>query len=300
MNDIDAIKPFGYMAAGFEMELELNEVPRDWSAPPDHASWVKDMAQAIADTIWPRWQPGAAPGIGRWSGNAVATAMALTREDLALMSTLATWHDDPARQPGSKKNHWWFNKEDELLRANWCGRYDLCFESTDPGHEKLQETFDDGAAFRFTNATTWLLKKELQRPRPHQMAHWMGLKPAPAVQLARSAWSPSAISGHAFQGLFGCLNVFLLHGEKMTAADRQELQRLAVDIGDRRVFAGVHYPSDNAMSWRVAVDAARHMRLTDESRQFLVEAINSSTVYHAMRRSPGHSRCVEFVASALT
>ena len=112
----------------------------------------------------------------------------------------------------------------------------------------------------------------------------------------------SPISGHAFQGLFGCLNVHLEFGQKMDAREKGDLLNLAVDIGDRRVIAGIHYPSDNAMSWRVALETIDRLNRTPdqirEMRRFVIGAVNNSRIFQAMRASSAHADCVRFVEVA--
>ena len=147
-----------------------------------------------------------------------------------------------------------------------------------------------------------MLKMRLQRPRANQAAYWMGATSPPTVRFAASALSSSAISGHAFQGLFGCLNVHLEFGQKMDAREKGDLLNLAVDIGDRRVIAGIHYPSDNAMSWRVALETIDRLNRTPdqirEMRRFVIGAVNNSRIFQAMRASSAHADCVRFVEVA--
>jgi hypothetical protein len=73
------------------------------------------------------------------------------------------------------------------------------------------------------------------------------------------------------------------------------LQQFTVDIGDRRVFAGVHYPSDNLSSWYTALKLLPHV--IDPSalasvRKFLWEAISLKSIVFAeiMRHINSHDR----------
>ncbi len=92
----------------------------------------------------------------------------------------------------------------------------------------------------------------------------------------------------------------MVHGDAMSATQREELCKLAIDLGDRRVFAGVHYPSDNAGSWRIALDITKILGVDRAAHQFLVEAIRSSVVFDAMRASKPHAACVRLVEEAFT
>ncbi len=64
---------------------------------------------------------------------------------------------------------------------------------------------------------------------------------------------------------------------------RSALQQFAVDIGDRRVFAGVHYPSDNISSWYAALRIIPHIFDGQSAATFLWTAITTkSLVYGAL------------------
>jgi len=71
---------------------------------------------------------------------------------------------------------------------------------------------------------------------------------------------PSLISGHSIQGILLSRMVleFWLQNNEIEKFDKNDIQikslaQYAVNFGDRRVFAGVHYPSDNNASWFVAL-----------------------------------------------
>jgi membrane-associated phospholipid phosphatase len=116
-----------------------------------------------------------------------------------------------------------------------------------------------------------------------------------------SAWSPSAISGHAFQGLMGCLAAYLEFPE--VTAYRADLVKLAVDIGDRRVLAGIHYPSDNAMSWWVAFQCVKYVAKDDAQlktmREFLRDAVQGSLLWDPMKKSVAHKALMDEVTKAV-
>ena len=60
------------------------------------------------------------------------------------------------------------------------------------------------------------------------------------------------------------------------------LSHFGMDHGDRRVFAGVHYPSDNLASWAIASDLiSRIFNYADIISPFLKDAISKrSAVFH--------------------
>ena len=59
------------------------------------------------------------------------------------------------------------------------------------------------------------------------------------------------------------------------------LLQLAVDIGDRRVFAGIHYPSDAIASWIVVKTLADHVFRNSEVKGLLLEAIKTRSEVYA-------------------
>jgi len=81
------------------------------------------------------------------------------------------------------------------------------------------------------------------------------------------------------------------------ATSAKVLQQFTVDVGDRRVFAGVHYPSDNLASWFTALNLVPRVfdeEVAPDIKAFLWEAINSrSIVFDAIKKhivaNPGTS-----------
>ena len=106
---------------------------------------------------------------------------------------------------------------------------------------------------------------------------------------AKSADTPSLVSGHCLQGVIGgCTAFFKLEPHLNAVAQSKEfLQQLTVDPGDRRVFAGVHYPSDNIASWYCALRLCSNL-FGDEGKNvkdFLWGAINRSSVFLAVKQA---------------
>lgn len=87
-------------------------------------------------------------------------------------------------------------------------------------------------------------KHHFKRSRPSESAQ--DLRMPLQIQPSHSADSPSFPSGHAFQGmLFGVLlynNVPSFFKRYPNESDK--LAAFAVDVGFRRVYAGLHFPSD--------------------------------------------------------
>lgn len=107
---------------------------------------------------------------------------------------------------------------------------------------------------------------------------------------AKSACTPSLVSGHAIQGaMASCYGARLLKIELAacpgTAGD---LQQCMIDSGDRRVFADVHYPSDNLSSWFCALRLCGNLLSADaqEGKDLLWHSIRTrSLVYRAMAQA---------------
>jgi hypothetical protein len=132
------------------------------------------------------------------------------------------------------------------------------------------------------------LKQVFQRPRPWQMA-FIQSRPTYKYRWAATADTSSLVCGHCLQGLIGVCSVYADLGSLMTKRSIQVLEQFAVDIGDRRVFAGVHYPSDNLSSWYTAsalvpyVFKASHVAAV---KRFMKNAIQKrSAVFAAIKHS---------------
>jgi hypothetical protein len=84
----------------------------------------------------------------------------------------------------------------------------------------------------------------------------------------------------------GLMERLLIDGEAMNDSQWEALQQYAVDMGDRRVFAGVHYPSDNLSSWLMIMRIARHVFVRGEIKERLWRAISQqSQVYRAVQEA---------------
>ncbi len=296
----NSVKPYGFMASKLDAQRADGQ-PQSWNNGMKFLDWRVRTTKTIADSFWPRWDVKK----GCWTGRSIEKAIDLTRADLQLMKSLVDEQImiDPVRQGGGDPNERWFNLED-VLAANIESLLIVTLPAHSANSKELFDAFNQGKSSYFSASIPWYLKCELQRPRAYQMAFWIDPSSPPYTYLSKSAWSPSAISGHAFQGMMGCLNVFRVFGQKnkkLTPDEIVKLQMLAVDIGDRRVFAGVHYPSDNAMSWWVALDAIPYMA-GDKAEatalhDFVVASLRSSEVYSRMEKSKSneHRSCIQML-----
>jgi hypothetical protein len=101
------------------------------------------------------------------------------------------------------------------------------------------------------------------------------------------------ISGHSLQGLIGVgavMEQILQSGIPFNSDSWTALSQYAVDIGDRRVFAGIHYPSDNLSSWIVLMRLANFIYRSHEVKSKLWSAITErSLVYRLIDNQKGTS-----------
>jgi hypothetical protein len=284
--------PYGYMCEDFEWDAANPTPPPTWTGTP-FFTWIEGIADDLSNFAWPRWDQG------HWrQGPAASNADALTTADLDIMSRIWSGFDEDPRKTG-KPHSWWFAWEDDLDGSPWDERLGISFLRCGIGAKRFQEVFAGGVGDCVTVAL--MLKARLQRPRAYQMSLVLG---APRIPLkpSISAWSPSSISGHAFNGLMGCL---ALH-RHLTALGpyRSELVDLAIDIGDRRVLAGIHYPSDNAMSWWVALKCVEHLTPNKDEkvsmREFISDAVRASQLWPLMQASRAHHPLVEALTPLLT
>jgi membrane-associated phospholipid phosphatase len=93
------------------------------------------------------------------------------------------------------------------------------------------------------------LKHMFQRPRPHQFA-FDNNDVTFKHMLSQLAHSPSLPSGHAFDAAFAAiLGAELIAQHETWMSHKELLPAWAAAFGDRRNYAGLHYPSDNWASW---------------------------------------------------
>jgi hypothetical protein len=258
-----------------------------------YQAWVAALADEIADTVWPRYDPAS----GTWRGGAARKAMALTLADLELLETLKPRFDTriTARGPGGTHADF-FEEEDGAHCVVIGGRprpapvgwsYGL-YDDQLPAAvvDQVRQAFST-SGIQASGVLDIQLKQFLQRPRAYQVALLLG-RPDYAYHWARSAASPSMVSGHALQSTVAACHVFLTLGAQLQSVPDGLVHwsQFSVDMGDRRVFAGVHYPSDNIASWFCTLRLARQVfgPRAPEARRFLWAALQQhSIVFDAIR-----------------
>ncbi|MBC7924324.1 MAG: phosphatase PAP2 family protein [Bryobacteraceae bacterium] len=286
--------PYGEMTDGLQGHLtNFPEVPPDFDfgAYADEAarlaSWLKWRSETIgliAHNLWPTWIPQSED----WQGASKDKMTALTKTDIHL--TIKLWHSmlkvkpvTPSPSADCPQHIKFYRQEDD---GDWFEFYTHYDTVLDPKILHLLREVYDTRAFDKCSSAHLQFKVPFQRPRPFHAAFLVkisGLRPLRAI----SSGSPSLCSGHALQALLGIgamVEHVVLNKIDIHPSSHLALRQLAVDIGDRRVFAGVHYPSDNIASWIIAMRLANRVFRTEKVKQWLWTAIlKQSKVYDTVQ-----------------
>jgi hypothetical protein len=285
MTDAKQLPPWGQMDALVLNLMRSRPIPEAWrsmtagSTEQQWQLWRDSLIRDLESVLWPTFDPGR----GTWSR---PPDPALMDADFELLESLESRLDEPirGRAAAETKHRVLFDEEDDdyLLFGHKYDRYD-------PG---LPPYLRDGLTHILWNgydrklgSVHLQLKQVFQRPRPYQVAfiqnrNFEHLR-------SRVAATPSLVSGHCLQGCLAGVSAHVLFGAAVDFASVAVLRQFTVDIGDRRVFAGVHYPSDNLASWYTALKLLPHVvdrSMLSSARSFLWDAISSqSIVYQAIR-----------------
>lgn len=271
------------MSRGYWQAIEALLVPPDWApeAPePERErswrSWRTGAISTINDLLWPSWDADRRI----WRNADVKRMQQLTDADFALFDRIIQTdkamdeRPTPPNPAADLPTHRALYLEEDGAQP-FGARYER-YDSTLDAERARAVAQQIKTALRSKVGSSGLqFKAELQRPRPYQMCVLLGYADF-AHELAITSMTPSMSSGHSQQGCLAGAAVYeywLKSGFTPSADQVVALQQLSVDIGDRRVFAGVHYPSDNLSSWWFALSMAEHVFEQSETRSFLLEAI---------------------------
>lgn len=248
--------------------------------------WRNKQLKEISEFLWPRYDR-----VNRdWIGGASSFALeATTAEINAIIDEFRSGVFEQLRKPSTKlmasdmKDHLFhFQIEDDVKRPSGetIRQYDKTL--SDSEYENIRIVIDNaigggvGPARKVTGL--FWLKTELVRPRPYQSAMLVDRDDF-TCEIAHTSFHSSIISGHCIQGMMlGCAVLEdWLNNEIDYSEDRADaLAQYMVDWGDRRVFAGVHYPTDNIASWTLAMALIPHIFghvdiITEFARTAIVE-----------------------------
>jgi hypothetical protein len=280
------LPPWGQMDDTLFAEI-LPPIPLDWRlrdgtqpSCDDWWEWLLAIVQDIGFLIWPAYAPGA------WTD---ATVGRMLDADFTLLAALRWNIGLPINSvsPTIVQHGDLFTEEDDGKTAFGTG-----YERYDPTLPKqvvdcLPTVMTAGIVDK-VGSLDLQLKLFFQRPRAYQVALLQSRKGF-SYQSANTANSPSLVSGHCLQSSLAGCTAFAAFAvsSNLNATSIKVLQQFTVDIGDRRVFAGVHYPSDNLSSWFTALKLVPRVfdaQVAPDIKAFLWEAINSrSIVYNAIK-----------------
>jgi hypothetical protein len=286
--------PWGLMNEVFESEVAARPIPRDWK-PLDGSLdlqtafrvWKGRVARQIGYTLWPAYRRDkylwGTPAVGR-----------LLDADFRLLHQLHPLLQQPIEGafPTTVTQADYFSQEDDVTIEIGTGyeRYDPLL----PGNlrSELLGVIKDGIVDKSGNLDL-LFKQIFQRPRPYQVA-FLQKRSKFSYREAKSANTPSLVCGHCLEGAMGGCNAYVKLRSRMSKTSIRVLRQFSVDIGDRRVLAGIHYPSDNLSSWITALNLVPHVfdaATAPDVKIFLWEAISAhSLVYAAIRANAQSSK----------
>lgn len=300
------LAPYGVMHDELKLRIKPADTPpRDWPAanadyPRIIGTWIAD----VSDKIWPRWENGT------WAGDAATFAEKATHDELALTVSLYHGGGDKlgilselagAEIPfeGPRRDHkWHYRIEDARLDhpdynlVPLPGSFSSSIEyrtgkdgtanyplyggpAIDPA--ALKKLYLQDASAKWPEVLG--LKELFQRPRPRAASTALGVKGFRWITAHRNVHTgqhPAFPSGHCMQGILGGCMVYeqlLRAGQTPTPVECAQLQQYMVDWGDRRVFAGVHYMTDNLASWTLLRRIIPHVFEGKDITDFAVQAI---------------------------
>jgi hypothetical protein len=249
--------------------------------------WRDNTLSEMKDVLWPVWNSESR----KWSGRAVETMVELTRVDLSILLSLRvdsvplpllTAPVSKVRALNCPPHSAFFREEDQGKIFASYGFYDRKLDAKYPAI--FSDVFFAGLASK-CSSTQLQFKRHFQRPRAYQTAFLLG-KYEFSLEEATSSMTPSMVSGHSLQGLIGVGAVMERILEAGISFDNDSwiaLGEYAVDIGDRRVMAGVHYPSDNLGSWIVLMRLAnRIFDSAGEIKKKLWHAISEQSLVYRL------------------
>ena len=297
------LSPYG--SPPMEIPLNYDQPMDDWDGTPEE--WQTFFDQFVKDVkanIWPEWNKAN----GCWEGDAADFAEEATRLEnqicinhLQKAGILEQKPNTPHFSgPDPQKNHYWhYSVEDFIgkfgvgspfeVRVQQFPVRNVAYYDDQIVPEEMDALF--GLMFNRKYRGTFTTKLYFRRPRPQQTAFVFGQHDFVHRQARANIHTgnhPALISGHCAQGLLlMCVLVdkLLSEGKPVEDIRLDAYAQYAVDFGDRRVFAGVHYLTDNLASWTMVLRLIP--RVFAQNAEFLEDFIRNaiktrSTVYRLM------------------
>jgi PAP2 superfamily len=277
------LPPWGVMEEYLQGQMRNSDrvIPPAWRLPdgskPNAGQlehWRAGLIAELAGLLWPTFDPTTL----EWSATPNER---LIQVDFELLNVLKDKLDRPIGEGTYYTHRMLFKEEDNESKGFGLNyeRYDAALPAylRDSLPNILLNGFD-----RKLGSLHYQLKQAFQRPRAYQVAAIRGWEYS--GMWAKTGGTPSFISGHCLEGAIAGCSAFALFGMTVDSVSVDILQQFCVDIGDRRVFAGVHYPSDNLGSWITALHLLPYVfdaSVEQEVRAFLWGAIDSKSMVFA-------------------
>lgn len=287
--------PYGQFARIYVSSVDPNSLaPNHWR--PDcpkveressFLDWRNETVRIINRVLWPSWDAAESS----WIEPNIDRMKELTEADFEGFDTLnseAALDGRPATPVSATSipTHLQYFVDEDTSKLG--ARY-FFYDPTLPASELERFVTDLGESLvEKAGSISIQVKTIIQRPRAYQVAKIMGR--THRFELAETSMTSSMSSGHCFQGCLAAAGVYSAWLQRgFTPTDKQlaALGQFGVDVGDRRVFAGVHYPSDNLSSWIM------DLRLIDEVcpdkrvGRFLADAITQQSRVFALIKQSG-------------
>ena len=286
--------PYGEFARVYRESVDVTSLaPNAWRPtlpkPERELTWLEwrdETVKLIAATLWPQWSEAQKA----WINPDHAAMEALTLADFDLFVELGQsgiFDSQPASPVAATSiptHRQYFVDEDT---AKLGDRY-YFYDTTLPAAQLDKVVPDLRAALKDKAGSVSIqVKQLLQRPRAYQVAKILGRDHK--LELATTSMTSSMSSGHCFQGCLvavGIYEAWIQRGYSPSPDQLTALAQYGVDIGDRRVFAGVHYPSDNLSSWIMDLRLIGEVAPDKRIGKFLADAIvQRSTVFRLIDSS---------------
>lgn len=264
------LQPWGEIPEERRFQAGTNAM-LDWPKGEDWKQFCKDRIAEFRDNLWPEWDRGTTD----WDGNAKPFAQEMTRIELELcierFQTAGVLNSYPKMHwPNGvtveQRTHLWHYKVEDFIGydVNAIGFGPEAenpisnFVLYDPSQKlgTIWKTFGDLAGRKASGL--FQFKLIFQRPRPYAAAMILGVdgfKHHAASRHIHTGAHPSFPSGHCLQGLMFAAGLIddMLSETPISDINVDAIMQYGVDFGDRRTFAGVHYPTDNIASWLTAL-----------------------------------------------
>ena len=306
-----------------------SDAPAGWIDKSTWAEWLDDVKSALDIHIWPLKS-----GLSSTAKYPSKRIEALTRGDFDVMkvmqfggktgSSLASAALGATKIASSEATIWqcfdrenlwgslcaWIeNKHVATKPVGLLASYQHAFPNGVFGSDAIdvdisakEQQFMGDPVARCLGSVTEILKLEFQRPRPFQLAeeldfadffHWV----------SSSANSPALPAGHELQAIFVFLCSVRHFGLTGKANIVREFAGWCAGIGDRRVYAGLHYPSDILSSQYIAatlIDKVFPQDETEHLRDMFRLYLRHSTTLHQIREYQSKKNTASPFGGALT